>query len=73
MVSLAALWLPILAAAVLVFLASSLIHMVLPYHRTDYGKVASEDKVMDALRPFGIAPGDYMIPNSGSPAAAHGS
>ena len=70
MVSLAALWLPILLAAVLVFLASSLIHMVLPYHRTDYGKVGSEDKVMDALRPFGIAPGDYMVPCSTSPAAA---
>jgi hypothetical protein len=70
MVSLTALWLPILLAAVLVFLASSLIHMVLPYHRSDYGKVASEDKVMDALRPFGIPPGDYMVPCSTSPAAA---
>ena len=71
MVSLAALWLPILVAAVLVFLASTLIHMVLPYHRTDYGKVASEDKVMDALRPFGIAAGDYMLPCPTSPSAAH--
>jgi len=70
MVSLAALWLPILLAAILVFLASSLIHMVLPYHRTDYGKVASEDTVMDALRPFGMAPGDYMVPCASSPAAA---
>ena len=70
MVSLAALWLPILVAAVLVFLASSLIHMVLPYHRTDYGKVGSEDKVMNALRPFGIAPGDYMLPCPSSPSAA---
>ena len=62
MVSLAALWAPILLAAVLVFLASSLIHMVLPYHRTDYGKVGSEDKVMDALRPFGIPPVTTWFP-----------
>ena len=70
MVDLVALWLPILVAAVLVFLASWLIHMLLPYHRTDYGKVPSEDAVMDVMRPFGIAPGDYMVPNPYSPAGA---
>ncbi len=62
MVSLAALWLPILAAAVLVFIASSLLHMVLTYHNADYGKLPSEDKVMNAMRPFNIPPGDYMMP-----------
>lgn len=69
MVSLAALWLPILVAAILVFIASSIIHMVLPYHRTDYGMVPSEDKVMDALRPFNIPPGDYLMPCPTSPAS----
>jgi hypothetical protein len=66
MVPLASLWAPILISAVIVFVASSVIHMVLPYHRSDYGKVPSEDAVMDALRKFGIAPGDYMIPCAGS-------
>ncbi len=66
MVSLMSLWLPILLSAVLVFVASSLIHMLLKYHRTDFGKVPNEDQVMDALRPFGIAPGDYVIPYAGS-------
>ena len=66
MVSLAALWLPILVAAILVFIASSIVHMVLPHHRSDYGKVPSEDKVMDALRPFNIPPGDYLMPCPGS-------
>jgi hypothetical protein len=64
MVQLTALWLPILLAAVFVFIASSIIHMVLGYHKTDYGKVESEDGVMDALRKFDIPPGDYMVPNS---------
>jgi hypothetical protein len=62
MVPVMSLWAPILISAVAVFVASSIIHMMLPYHRTDYGQVPSEDAVMDALRKFGIAPGDYMIP-----------
>ena len=62
MVSLTSLWLPILVSAIVVFVASSIVHMVLGYHAADYGRVASEDKVLDALRPFGIAPGDYMFP-----------
>jgi hypothetical protein len=61
------LWLPILLSAVIVFIVSSIIHMVLPYHRSDFGKVASEDEVMDALRKFDIAPGEYVIPCAGSP------
>lgn len=66
MVSLNELWLPILLSAVVVFAASSLIHMVLPYHRSDYGAVPREDDVMAALRPFSIAPGDYMMPRPAS-------
>ena len=56
------LWLPILLSAVIVFIVSSLIHMVLPWHKSDYPKLANEDKVMDALRPLAIPPGDYMVP-----------
>lgn len=62
MVSILALWLPILVAAALVFVASSIIHMVLTYHNADTGPVPDEAKVMDALRPFKIAPGDYVLP-----------
>ena len=69
MVALSALWLPILVAAVLVFFASYAIHMVLTYHRTDYRKLPSEEAIMDALRPFNIAPGDYHTPRPESPAA----
>ena len=62
MAFLGALWLPILVSAVLVFFASSVMHMVLTYHLTDYRKLPSEDAVLDALRPFNIAPGDYHAP-----------
>jgi hypothetical protein len=67
MVSIPSLWLPILGSAVLVFVASSIIHMLLPFHHNDFGKVPSEDDVMEALRRFSIPPGDYGIPCAGTP------
>jgi hypothetical protein len=66
MTGLSALWLPILIAAVFVFLASSVIHMASPWHKSDYPKMPNEDKVMDALRPLAIPPGDYMVPRPAS-------
>ena len=66
MSSIASLWLPILASAVAVFIASSLIHMVLPWHKNDYPRLANEDAVMDALRPLGIPPGEYFVPRPAS-------
>jgi hypothetical protein len=62
MVSLTALWLPILLSAVVVFVASSIVHMVLGYHSSDWRRFPSEDAVLDALRPFNLAPGDYAAP-----------
>jgi hypothetical protein len=67
MVPVLSLWLPILLAAVIVFVASSLFHMVLTYHRSDYKKVPKEDEVMEALRRFSIPPGDYLFPCAASP------
>ena len=62
MVSLVDLWLPILLSAVLVFVASSVIHMALRWHSKDFKKFSAEDAVMDALRPFNLPPGDYVAP-----------
>jgi len=67
MVPLMSLWLPIVVSAVIVFVASSIIHMVLTYHRSDFRKLPSEDEVMAALRRFDIPPGDYIMPCAGSP------
>ncbi|TMQ57236.1 MAG: hypothetical protein E6K76_10850 [Candidatus Eisenbacteria bacterium] len=67
MVSIPSLWLPVLLSAVVVFFASWLIHMLLPYHRSDFAKVPSEDEVQGALRKFNVPPGDYMIPHAGGP------
>lgn len=62
MVSIASLWLPILVSAVFVFIASSIIHMVLGYHQADYKKVPNEDEFMAALKKLEIPPGDYLTP-----------
>jgi hypothetical protein len=62
------LWLPILLSSAIIFVASSIIHMALQWwHRSDFRKLPQEDKIMDALRPYAMPPGDYMVPNcSGS-------
>ena len=62
MTSMSALWLPILLSSVIVFVASSIIHMASPWHKSDYPQMPNEDRVMDALRPLSIVPGDYLVP-----------
>ncbi len=57
------LWLPILLAAVAVFLVSAILHMVFKYHNGDFAALPDEDGVMSALRPFQLAPGEYTMPH----------
>jgi hypothetical protein len=64
MIELASLWMPILVSAVLVFVVSSVIHMAPLWHKDDYPRVPQEDRVMEALRPLAIQPGDYMVPRA---------
>ncbi len=56
------LWLAILLAAVIVFIASALMHMVLPHHRKDYAKLPGEDAVLGSMREQGLKPGEYGFP-----------
>lgn len=62
MAALASLWLPILVAALAVFFASSLVHMVFRWHQSDYRRLADEDAVRAALRQSGDGPGQYHTP-----------
>ena len=62
MTGLSSLWLPLLLSSVIVFIASSVIHMAPLWHKNDYPKLSEESRLMDAVRPLGIPPGDYMIP-----------
>lgn len=62
MVPLTALWLPILLSAVIIFVASSVMHMLLTYHQGDYRQLPDEDKVLAALRAAGLKRGLYHFP-----------
>ena len=62
-VSLAQLWIPILLSAVGVFVASSLVHMVLKWHASDYKALSNEDEVRAAIRTEAPAPGQYVLPH----------
>jgi len=62
MVSIGALWLPILLSAVLVFVASSIIHMVFKYHQADYRQLPDEEAARAVLGKQDLRPGQYVIP-----------
>ena len=63
MLTVLSLWLPILLSAIAVYIASTLIHMVIGYHKGDMRAIPEEHRVADALRPFAIPPGDYAMPH----------
>jgi len=56
------LWLPVVVSAVAVWLLSSVLHMVLKYHRADYRPLPDEEAVGAALRKDSPPPGVYTIP-----------
>lgn len=62
MVALTALWMPIVLSAVLVFVASSLVHMVIKWHRFDYDRLPNEDPLREAMLKAGVGPGNYAVP-----------
>jgi hypothetical protein len=57
MVPITALWLPIVLSAVIVFLASFVLHMLIPIHRGDYRQLPDEEKISEALRSANVTPG----------------
>jgi len=64
MIEILSLWLPVVLSSIFVFIASSVIHMALPWHKNDYPKLAMEEKLMDALRPLNLPRGDFMVPRA---------
>ena len=58
--TIAALWLPIIVAAVAAFIAGAVIWMAMPWHKTDFTGTANEEAVRDSLK--GAAPGQYTVP-----------
>jgi hypothetical protein len=66
MVPIMSLWLPIFLSAVFVFIVSSVIHMALQYHNSDFKKVPDEDKALEWFRSAAIPPGEYLVPRAES-------
>lgn len=64
MVTVGALWAAILVAAVLVFVMSSIVWMVLPHHKTDWKGLPDEEAVLEALGD--VPPGQYDFPHMAS-------
>ena len=65
MAPIAALWLPIVLSAVIVFVASSIMHVLLKYHESDCHQLPDEDKLLAELRAAGLSRGFYMFPYGG--------
>ncbi len=63
MPSYASLWLPIVISAVVVFVASSVMHMVFKYHNADHRRLPAEDSVRESLAKANPAPGMYFMPH----------
>ncbi len=63
MITVGSLWLAIVLSSVLVWIASAIIWMALPHHRTDYQKLPDEEAARQALNGQGVAPGQYDIPH----------
>ena len=62
MVELSSIWLPILLSAVFVFIASSVLHMMIPIHSKDYSALPGEDEILATMGKHGITPGLYRFP-----------
>jgi len=62
MATLISLWLPILLSAVVVFVVSSLIHMVFKWHASDYRGFGNEEEVRASVRAKQPSPGLYAVP-----------
>jgi len=60
------LWLPTLLSAVAVFILSSIVHMVVPWHKNDYLRFPNEAAVLDALRSQNLGTGEDMAPKPSS-------
>ena len=62
MVPLTALCLPIVLSAIIVFVASSIMHAVLTYHQSDCQQIPDEANILAALRTAGLQRGYYHFP-----------
>ena len=61
-VSIMALWLPIVLATLLAWVASFLSHVVLKFHNADYSGIDNEEGILDSIRAAKPAKGIFALP-----------
>ena len=66
MVTIVSLWLAILVSAVLVWIASALVWMVLPHHKKEFRALPDEEAARATLGSQNLSPGIYNIPHADS-------
>jgi hypothetical protein len=57
------LWLQVIVSAVVVFVASWILHMALKHHKADMKPLPNEEAVREALAKANLAPGIYATPH----------
>ncbi len=67
MIPIPSLWLPILVSAALVFVVSSVLHMVFKYHHKEYRRLPDEDAMLNSFHEAGLTPGLYHFPHCATP------
>ena len=63
MTPITSLMIPIVAAAVAVFMLSMIVHMAMPWHKGDYANVPDHDAAITAIGALKLTPDDYAVPN----------
>jgi hypothetical protein len=53
---------PVIVATIVVFIASSVLHMALKLHKSDYRGLPNEEAVRDVLGKASLSPGNYFVP-----------
>ena len=62
--------LPIVLASAAVFILSMIVHLAMPWHKSDYGNVPNHDAAIAAIQSLNLAPDDYAVPNPQLPGGA---
>lgn len=58
------LWLPILAATAICFVASAVVWMAGPHHKKEWPPAPGQDALIKVLRDTGVQAGSYMFPHA---------
>ncbi len=67
MVTIGALWLPILLSAVIVWIASAIAWTIAPHHKSDFRVIPDQDDFLANTGKRNLAPGQYWFPYSTNP------